>query len=103
MSAARPIRLMAKAEGGARTAGRVEDADCPQLALIHGYKDELAPIVEAYGEVEIVIRSRPGMSRPVNDDRAPPSDLPSLVREMEHVMLNVAGLAQLDVWSRDEV
>jgi hypothetical protein len=56
VSAARPIRLVARADGGARTAGAVEDADRPQLALIRGYKDELAPIVAAYGEVEVFIR-----------------------------------------------
>jgi hypothetical protein len=56
VSAARPIRLVAKPDGGARTAGSVEDADRPQLALIRGYKDELAPIIAAYGEVEVFIR-----------------------------------------------
>ncbi len=56
MSAAPAIHLVAKADGGARTAGAVEDADRPQLALIRGYKDELAPIVAAYGEVEVFIR-----------------------------------------------
>jgi hypothetical protein len=56
VSAARPIRLVAQGDGGARTARAVEDADRPQLALISGYKDELAPIVAAYGEAEIVIR-----------------------------------------------
>jgi hypothetical protein len=56
VSAARPIRLVAKADGGARTVRAVEDADRPQLALIRGYRDELAPIIAASGEAEIVIR-----------------------------------------------
>jgi hypothetical protein len=56
VSAARSIRLVAKTDGGARTAGLVEDADRPQLALIRGYKDELAPIIAAYGEAEVLIR-----------------------------------------------
>ena len=56
VSAARPIRLVAKPNGGARTAGAVRDADRPQLALIKGYRDELAPIVAAYGQVDILIR-----------------------------------------------
>ena len=56
MSATRPIRLMARADGGARTAGAVEDADRPQMVLIQGYKTELAPIVAAYGEALVAIR-----------------------------------------------
>jgi hypothetical protein len=56
VSAARSIRLVAKPDGGARTVGPVEDADRPQLVLIRGYKDELAPIIAAYGEVEVTIR-----------------------------------------------
>ncbi len=56
MSAACPIRLVVQADGGARTASAVEDADRLQLALIRGYRDELAPIVTAYGEAEVFIR-----------------------------------------------
>jgi hypothetical protein len=56
VSASRPIRLVARADGGARTVSAVEDADRPQLVLIQGYKPELAPIVAAYGEVEVFIR-----------------------------------------------
>ena len=56
ISTVRPIRLLAKGDGSVRTAGSVEDADRPQLTLIRGYKDELQPLVEAYGEVEVFIR-----------------------------------------------
>jgi hypothetical protein len=64
VSAARPIRLVARADGGARTAGAVEDADRPQLALIRGYKDDLTPIVAAYGEVEVFIRPATPLPEP---------------------------------------
>jgi hypothetical protein len=62
VSGVRPIRLVAKSDGGVRTARPVEDSDRPQLTLIRGYKDELASIVEAFGEVEILIR--PAASQP---------------------------------------
>jgi hypothetical protein len=79
LSTARPIRLVAKPDGGARTAGRVEDADRPQLALIRGYKDELAPIVEAFGEVEVVIRP----ATPIPEPEPPPK--PKLPRHWQDV------------------
>jgi hypothetical protein len=64
VSTARAIRLVAKGDGGVRTAGAVEAADRPQLALIRGYKDELAPIVEAFGEVEVFIRPATPLPEP---------------------------------------
>jgi hypothetical protein len=68
----RPIRLVAKPDGGARTAAAISDADRPQLTLIKGYKDELAGIVATYGEVEVFIRP----ATPV-----PPPALPRLMSD----------------------
>jgi hypothetical protein len=76
-AAARPIRLVAKADGGACTAGRVEEADRPQLALIRGYRDELASIVQAFGSVEALIRP----ATPIPEPEPPPK--PKLPRDWQ--------------------
>jgi hypothetical protein len=65
VSAARPIRLVAKPDGGARAAGAIQDGDRPQLALIRGYKTELAPIVQAFGAVEVLIRPATPLPEPL--------------------------------------
>jgi hypothetical protein len=49
-------KLRAKPDGGVRVLGRPENLPPDQLVKLRAYKDELAPIVAAYGEVEVVIR-----------------------------------------------
>lgn len=50
-------RLRTKPCGGLRVLDRPEDVPPDQLVKLRAYRDELAPIVAAYGEVEIVIRA----------------------------------------------
>jgi hypothetical protein len=98
VSAARSIRLVAKAAGGARTASAVDDADRPQLALIRGYRDELAPIVTAYGEVEIVIR--PTTAMPPASCWPPKPPLPGDWKEVDgwRTLLAYARLVEHKRW-----
>jgi hypothetical protein len=49
-------RLRAKPDGGIRVLERPDDVPPDQLVKLRAYRDKLAPIVEAYGEVEIFIR-----------------------------------------------
>jgi hypothetical protein len=98
VSAARSIRLVAKPDGGARTVGPVEDADRPQLALIRGYKDELAPIIAAFGEVEITIR--PATPLPPAPVWPPKPKLPTDWRDLDgwRALLGRARLVEHRRW-----
>jgi hypothetical protein len=49
-------KLRAKPDGGIRVLDRPENLPPDQLVKLRTYRDELAPIVEAYGEVEVFIR-----------------------------------------------
>jgi hypothetical protein len=49
-------KLRAKPDGGVRVLGRPDDLPPDQLVKLRAYKDELAPIIAAYGEVEVTIR-----------------------------------------------
>jgi hypothetical protein len=49
-------KLRAKPDGGVRVLGRPENLPPDQLVKLRAYKDELAPIIAAYGEVEVTIR-----------------------------------------------
>jgi hypothetical protein len=89
---------VAKPDGGARTAGAVEDADRPQLALLKGYKDELGAIVAAFGEVEIVIR--PATPLPPAPDWPPKPKLPRDWRDLDgwRALLRHARLVENRRW-----
>jgi hypothetical protein len=50
------VRLRAKPDGGVRVLERVENVPPDQLVKLRAYRDELAPIIAAYGEVEVFIR-----------------------------------------------
>ena len=54
-------KLRAKPDGGVRVLGHPNDLPPDQLVKLRAYKDELAPIIAAYGEVEIVIRPATAM------------------------------------------
>jgi hypothetical protein len=49
-------KLRAKPDGDIRVLGRPDDLPPDQLVKLRAYKDELAPIIAAYGEVEVFIR-----------------------------------------------
>jgi hypothetical protein len=44
--------------------GRVDDLPPDQLVKLRAYRDELAPIIAAYGEVEVVIRPATPLPEP---------------------------------------
>src|SRR5215217_5836557 len=50
------MRLRAKPDGGVRVLERPEDVPPDQLARLRAHKDDLASILAAYGEAEVVIR-----------------------------------------------
>jgi hypothetical protein len=54
MSAA--VTLRAAVDGKVQFRGQVDDLPPDQLVKLRAYRDELAPIIAAYGEVEVVIR-----------------------------------------------
>jgi hypothetical protein len=49
-------KLRAKPDGGLRVLDRPENLPPDQLVKLRAYKDELAPIIAAYGEAEVTIR-----------------------------------------------
>jgi hypothetical protein len=49
-------KLRAKPDGGIRVLDRPENLPPDQLVKLRAYKDELASIIAAYGEVEVFIR-----------------------------------------------
>jgi hypothetical protein len=95
---ARPIRLVARPDGGARTHGPVQDADRPQLALIRGYRDELEPIVQVFGAVEVFIR--PATPVPPAPDWPPKPKLPRNWQDMDgwRALLRHAHLVEHRRW-----
>jgi hypothetical protein len=50
------VHLRAKADGGIRVVERSEDVPPDQLVKLRAYRDELAPILEAFGEAVVEIR-----------------------------------------------
>jgi hypothetical protein len=50
------VRLRVKADGGIRVVEHPEDVPPDQLVKLRAYRDELAPVLEAYGEAVVEIR-----------------------------------------------
>jgi hypothetical protein len=49
------VTLRSASDGRVQFQGRPEDVSPDQLAKLRAYRDELAPIIETYGEVEVFI------------------------------------------------
>ena len=62
MSAAVMLRM--QTSGKVQFQGRVDDLSPDQLVKLRAYRDELAPIIAAYGEVEVVIRPATPLPEP---------------------------------------
>jgi hypothetical protein len=91
-------KLRAKPDGGVRVLGRPENLPPDQLVKLRTYRDELAPIVEAYGEVEVFIR--PATPVPPTPDWPPKPKLPRDWRDLDgwRALLRHAHLVEHRRW-----
>jgi hypothetical protein len=91
-------KLRAKPDGGVRVLGRVENLPPDQLVKLRAYRDELAPIIAAFGEVEVTIR--PATPLPPAPVWPPKPKLPTDWRDLDgwRALLGRAHLVEHRRW-----